>query len=140
MADYRMRIDAEYEVIEKIITSLPSKALDELTELELAGVAALIHNFYNCIENVIKQAFAAKGLSVPTGQSWHRDLLLEAVKKNIISESLADSLKPFLAFRHFFSHAYALDINPERMKPLTTSTSSLFIQFKSEIEKLTLGE
>ncbi len=89
---------------------------------------------------MIKQAFAAKGLSVPVGQSWHRDLLLEAVKKNIISESLADALKSFLAFRHFFSHAYALDINPERMKPLTTSTSRLFIQFKSEIEKLTLGE
>jgi uncharacterized protein YutE (UPF0331/DUF86 family) len=88
---------------------------------------------------VIKQAFAAKGLSIPTGQSWHRDLLLEAVKKKIISESLADALKSFLAFRHFFSHAYALDINPERMQPLTTSTSTLFKQFKSEIEKLTFG-
>ena len=32
MADYRKRIDAEYEVIEKIITSLPSKPLYELTE------------------------------------------------------------------------------------------------------------
>ena len=137
MADYRMRIEAEYEVIEKILSSLPSTPLYDLTELELAGVAALIHNFYNCIENVIKQVFAAQGLTIPPGQSWHRDLLLEAVRKNIISESLADDLKRFLAFRHFFSHAYALDINPERMEPLTTNTSTLFKQFKSEIEKLT---
>jgi uncharacterized protein YutE (UPF0331/DUF86 family) len=138
MADYRMRIEAEYEVVEKIITSLPSTPLYELTELELAGVAALIHNFYNCIENIIKQTFAAKGCSIPAGQSWHRDLLLEAVQKNIITESLADQLKGFLAFRHFFSHAYALDINPERMEPLTTSSSELFKQFKSEIEKLAI--
>jgi len=137
MADYRMRIEAEYEVIEKILSSLPSTPLYDLTDLELAGVAALIHNLYNCIENVIKQVFAAKGLTIPPGQSWHRDLLLEAVRKNIISESLADNLKRFLAFRHFFSHAYALDLNPERMEPLTTNTSTLFKQFKSEIEKLT---
>jgi len=136
MADYKMRIEAEYEVIEKIQSSLPSTPIYDLTELELAGVAALIHNFYNCIENVIKQVFAAKNIKIPQGQSWHRDLLLTAIKENIISESLADDLKRFLAFRHFFSHAYALDINPERVEPLTKNTFKIFKQFKTEIEKL----
>lgn len=136
MADYKMRIEAEYEVIEKTLSSLPSTSLNDLTELELAGVAALTHNFYNGIENVIKQVFLAKNLKIPQGPSWHRDLLVTAVRKNIISESLADDLKRFLAFRHFFSHAYALDLNPERMEPLVTNTSKIFKQFKIEIEKL----
>lgn len=136
MADYKMRIEAEYEAIDKTLSPLPSTSLHDLTELELAGVAALVHNFYNGIENVIKQVFAAKNLEIPQGPSWHRDLLLTAVRKNIISESLADDLKPFLAFRHFFSHAYALDLNPERMEPLATNTSKIFKQFKTEIEKL----
>ena len=79
MPDYRLRIEAEYEAIENTLSGLPSRPLSTLSQLELAGV----------------------------GESWHRDLLLAAAEKNIISDLLLNNLKQYLAFRHYFSHAYA---------------------------------
>jgi hypothetical protein len=139
MADYRLRIEAEYEAIEHVLSALPDRPLSTLSQLEIAGVAALLHNFYNynCIENILKQVFLEKSFSIPQGESWHRDLLLAAAEKNIISDELLNNLKRYLAFRHYFSHAYALDLFPERMEPLVTDAVALFNEFRQQIGKTT---
>ena len=98
----------------------------------------LIHNFYNGIENIVKQVFQAKSLKIPTGESWHQNLLLTAVEEKIISQQLVDELKVYLAFRHFVIHAYALDLQPQRIEPLATNIIKVFGEFKSEISKITI--
>ena len=136
MPDYRLRIEAEYEAIENTLSALPDRPLSTLSQLELAGVAALLHNFYNGIENIVKQVFQGKSFPIPQGESWHRDLLLAAAEKNVISDLLLNKLKQYLAFRHYFSHAYALELFPERMEPLVKDAVALFNEFKQQIDEI----
>jgi len=136
MVEYREHVEAEYEAIEKAIAALPdASTLGDLSELELAGVAALLHNMYNGIQNVMKQMLFAHGLEMPSGESWHRDLLLAVTSEGLITESTADNLKQYLAFRHFFSHAYALDLDPSRLEPLVDNARRVFQEFRRNIDK-----
>jgi hypothetical protein len=136
MVRLNQRIQIELENIDDIFTEMPSvTSLPQLSKLELAGVAALLHNFYNGIENILKQIFISQKISVPDGQSWHKDLLEKAVKDEIISEDCKIHLGEYLAFRHFFSHAYALDLYPEKMEPLVENSQKLYSIFKADINK-----
>jgi len=138
MPDYRLRIEAECEAIETSVSALPSVPLSTLSILELAGVGALLHNFYNGVENILKQVFQSKSLPIPQGESWHRDLLLTATEKGILSAGLLNDLKRYLAFRHFFGHGYALNLSPEPMEPLVRDAQSAFKRFKGEIKNVLL--
>jgi hypothetical protein len=59
----------------------------------------------------------------------------EAIEKNILSEEIINTLKEYLAFRHFFSHAYALELYPNQMEKLVVSMVIVFKKFKNEIDK-----
>lgn len=135
MDDYRQRIEAEYESIDKSLRALPKIDLCRLSELELAGVAAILHNFYNGIENIIKQIFSSQDVKLPSGPSWHRELLQAALEQKLLPEPLVEQLKRFLAFRHFFIHAYALELYPDRLSPLVNDAEQIFNDFKCHIDR-----
>ena len=105
MADLKTKIEVELECIDQVLAEIPSyDQLPELSILELAGVATFLHNFYNGIENIIKQIITSKNITIPTGSSWHKNLIDIATTNNIISKETKESLGEYLAFRHFFSH------------------------------------
>ena len=131
MTSLRERVEAEFENIERALAELPEKRpFSELSILELAGVSTLLHNFYNGIENILKHVVQDKGLDIPDGASWHRDLVNLAARERLITDATAETFKPYLAFRHFFVHAYAIDLQAERLEPLSEKARSVFDSLK----------
>ncbi|MBN1972951.1 MAG: hypothetical protein JW787_04890 [Sedimentisphaerales bacterium] len=106
-----------------------------MSALELAEVAALLHNFYNGIENVFKQLIISRSLKIPQGPSWHIDLVEICVANKIISRKTSDMLKEYLSFRHFFSHAYSFDVDEERIAPLLEKIRDVHDIFIKDISK-----
>ena len=129
------KVHAEYEKIENLLSEMPaSENLPYLSFLELAGVATLLHNFYNGVENILKQCLYAKNIPVPSGSSSHKDLLLTSVENHLLSQDTILRLGEYLAFRHFFVHAYALDLYADKMESLVENIKPVFGVFQKEID------
>ena len=80
MDELREMIEIELEKIDQVVNALPTTdKLPYLSELELAGAATFIHNFYNGIENILKRIFKAFHFELPAGPAWHTELLKQAV-------------------------------------------------------------
>ncbi|MDP6380048.1 MAG: hypothetical protein QF662_01780 [Phycisphaerae bacterium] len=141
MADLRERVEAEFENIDTVLGQLQSVGeVAGLSPVMLAGVAALLHSLYNGLENVLKQIARARGLAVSSGAGWHQALLRSVTEVGVIDNSLQARLRPYLAFRHFFVHAYAVQLDPERISPLIDDAASLVAQFRESVDKAISGE
>ena len=128
------QVEAEFENIERVLAEMPNcESLPGLSPLELAGVAALIHNFYNGIENILKLIITSYSRKLPDSSSWHRDLIDLASSNNVISKSTAKELQQYLAFRHFFSHGYSFDLDKNRIIPLVMDIQKTFASFRNDV-------
>lgn len=136
MASLREKVEAELEQMDRALRELPGgRRVKKLSALELAGTASLLSSLYHGVENILKQSLLAIGVALPSGAAWHRDLLQSACESGIISTELRDRLAPYMAFRHFFTHAYGFDLDPERLVPLVQDFRAVFASFKREARR-----
>ncbi len=135
MDELNRKIFAEEENIEIALGNLrDAMARKKKTVIELAAIATFLHNIYNGIENILKQTLKTKGVEIPESATWHKELLNLSVSQRIISEKLADQLYEYLAFRHFFVHAYGFMLDEAHLEVLANNISEIWLQFMKEIE------
>lgn len=134
MASINEKVDVEFKNIR--ITLEEINKIDDIRKLstiELGGLATFLHNFYNGIENIIKQVLKHSNISIPNSSTWHKDLVTLAYTNNILTEKTFKDLQNFLFFRHFFIHGYAIHLDPEQLLPLVESSDKTFNLFIDEI-------
>jgi hypothetical protein len=136
MASLREKVEAELEQMDKALRELPgARRVSKLSVLELGGTASLLSSVYHGVENILKQGLLAGGVALPSGAAWHRDLLQSACEHGILSTELRDRLVPYMAFRHFFTHAYGFDLDPQRLAPLIRHVRAVCGCFKAEVRR-----
>lgn len=124
-------------ILKKCATRPPS-------DIELSGLAALLHSFYNGIENVFKRIAEEIDGQLPGGEAWHRELL-DAMgqpgraRPAVISKGLIERLDAYLDFRHFFRHAYIFSLRWERMKGLALGCEDTLRQLEAELDSFFHG-
>ncbi len=93
-------LDVHRPLLDKCANEAPN-------EIEISALAAMLHSFYTGIENILKRIVLESGGTLPSGETWHRDLLHamsnpSQARAAVISISLRDRLRDYLRFRHVF--------------------------------------
>jgi uncharacterized protein YutE (UPF0331/DUF86 family) len=59
-----------------------------------------------------------------------------AAESEVISGETSHSIREYLAFRHFFTHAYAFDLDPQRLEPLVANLAGVSGAFRRDLAKV----
>jgi hypothetical protein len=103
-----------------------------------AALASILHSFYTGVENLFKRIATATGETLPTAATWHRDLLTAMSEAGpgrpaVISEDARAALRPYLAFRHAFRHAYTFDLQWDKMQDLVLALDDTWRRVDAEL-------
>jgi len=135
MSDLLEKIRAEINNDEMTLGKLDSVLeVKEKGFPELAALAIILQNFYNGIENILKQILLSQNVVIDKTQNWHKELLENAKSEQILSKELTNELYEYLIFRHYFIHGYALQLEEIPLTNLTDKIYSIWEAFLSEIQ------
>ncbi|MGI8907477.1 MAG: hypothetical protein ACR2IE_13420 [Candidatus Sumerlaeaceae bacterium] len=103
-------------------------------------MAAVLHGFYNGVENVMKRIAIRVDGALPAGDTWHSDLLQKLTvstsdRPALFNDEFADTLRDYMHFRHMFRHSYSFDLDWHKMEHLVESCSSTMRESSSAVEQ-----
>jgi hypothetical protein len=84
-------------------------------------VALALDHAYQAFEQILIRVEQALRLPERTGEHWHRRLLADAtealpgIRPAIVPKGVERDWEELLGFRHFLRHAYAVELDPERL-------------------------
>jgi hypothetical protein len=128
-----------HRLLETYRTLLEKCAASPPSDTELTALAAMLHSFYNGIENIFKRVAEELDGQLLPSEFWHRQLLDSMnrpgkVRSAVISASLVERLDAYLDFRHFFRHSYTFDLRWDRMKSLVLGCAETLRLLEGELD------
>lgn len=105
----------------------------------LDAVALNLHGFYSGVERLFELTARHIDEAVPTGESWHQDLInqmaqeMPNVRPAMISADVAAGLDEYRRFRHLVRNVYATNLVPGKMQGLLERLPPLWSRLRAEL-------
>lgn len=121
LADLRADLEVLNLVAERLAQPLGPRPDPRAEAAERALVAVELHRYYGALEGMFERVARTMDGHVPSGEGWHRDLLRQVslpvpgVRDVLIAPLVAGELSHLLSFRHFFRHAYPVELDMARL-------------------------
>ena len=142
------RINDELIKIESTVDGI-AKALEDIEVLPVAAkqyikesIGKKLTDVYNGIENIFRRVAREVDMYLPTGESWHKDLLTQMTEQRperppVISEKTFLQLDGLLKFRHKFNNIYGEELVYEEIEPHAKSLDALFSDVSQDLNMFT---
>jgi len=115
----RKQIAVEREMLNQVLADhrplLHKCNISPPDRIEISALGAMLHGFYNGVENIFKRVALELGEEFPQQEGWHKTLVEQMTRPGadrpaVLSPELAARLVKYLEFRHFFRHAYPFQL------------------------------
>ena len=131
-ADY---IKAESRNILKTVELIEALlAKESLPMYETIALGKLLQDIYTGIERILRSLLQAGGVEIKKTETWHKDLLLAASEKELISEQHFEAFRNLLLFRHLQIHGYGYMLDENRLRELAAPIPGLCKDFLDSID------
>ena len=104
--------------------------------------AVALHHAYGAIESALARVARTIDGGLPEGADWHQALLesmtldIESVRPAVLCADSVARLRPLLAFRHFFRHAYAATWDAGRLAALRDDALAARAPLRADLQRL----
>ena len=129
------------ELIEKSSVLLQKCILQEPDFIELNAAGAILHSYYNGLENIFLLIRKNIDKTVLSSERWHSELLKSMftateTRRPLFEKKLYDQLIDYMGFRHFFRHSYGYHLRWDLIKPLLMNIKENWNTVKNNIETI----
>ena len=108
--------------------------------VQVTALASVLHSFYNGLESIFVAIAKEVDHTVPAGDRWHRELLEQMgaateFRDAVLPSPLKSQIQNYLAFRHYYRHAYSFFLRWEELRELVLPLTAVWDQTKSVLNQ-----
>lgn len=117
-------ISDELKKLKRLIDEAADIQVKKASNINIRAGGSILHDFYTGVETIFHAIATTIDETVPSGLSWHVDLLnqmtlnIEGVRSPIVNKDTARMLEEYLRFRHLFRKRYGFDLEWTNIKRL----------------------